>query len=57
MLTYVCNWLGYTLGTNADIDKIVYTTAGIIVVAFVVFIISLINRLLNVFLIGRNYNK
>lgn len=53
MLQYVCNWLGYTLGTNTTVDNIIYTTACILIIMFVITIISLINRLLNVFLMGR----
>lgn len=55
MITKVCDWLGYTLGTNTDIDKIVYTVAGIVIICFVITVISLINRILNCFLIGRKY--
>lgn len=55
VISYICNWLGYTLHDGASSynvwttsDQYVLMTGCIIIIAFVLTIISIINRVLNI---------
>lgn len=44
----ISEWLDYTIGTNTTADTVVYCVAGVICIIFVITIIQLINRILNI---------
>ena len=48
IINKVLDWLGYTLGTSDIGDCVVYGVAGALCVIFVITIIQLINRILNI---------
>ena len=60
IINVICQWLGYTLHDGSSYnnqwttaDQIVLMTGCIIIIAFVITIISLINRILNRFIGGK----
>lgn len=48
IITKVVDWLGYTIGSSDIGDCVVYGVAGAICIIFVITIIQLINRILNI---------
>lgn len=48
IITKVIDWLGYTMGTSDIGDCVVYGVAGALCIIFVITIIQLINRILNI---------
>lgn len=48
IISEICSWLGYTIGTSTEADTVVYAVSGCVVLLFVLTIISLITRILNI---------
>lgn len=59
IINYICQWLGYTLhdgqqyNTWSSADQIVLMTGCIVIIIFIITIVSMINRILNRFLMGK----